>query len=325
MKRKIYFRADADQRIGYGHFIRTLALADMLKDDFECVFYLQTPSDFQKKELSKVCHFVELPADDNKFDLFLDSLCGNEIVVLDNYYYTCEYETQIRKKGCKVVLIDNLHLRHTCADAVIGFLVGLEKKDFSIEEYTKLYLGPDYTLLRRPFLYQLQYTHNQIKDHNNLNIIISFGGSDSCGVAVALTNLLSESDCVRCITLIGNHKAGLVESNKIIVKSNLSAQEMCEEFVSNDLAILPASTTMLEALACGIIIIGGYFVDNQLNNYKQYKHNKVMIGCGDLTISENREKVKEIVEMGFYKKEVNTVGFIPSNVKDNILSIFHSL
>ena len=33
---KIYFRADAGAEIGYGHFIRTLALADMLKDDFSC-------------------------------------------------------------------------------------------------------------------------------------------------------------------------------------------------------------------------------------------------------------------------------------------------
>lgn len=30
---KIYLRADASAAIGYGHFIRTLALADMLKDD----------------------------------------------------------------------------------------------------------------------------------------------------------------------------------------------------------------------------------------------------------------------------------------------------
>ena len=84
MRNKILFRADADQHIGYGHFIRTLALADMLKDDFDCVFCLQTPSEFQKAELSKVCKYVELPANDRKFDLFLDTLEGNEIVVLDN-------------------------------------------------------------------------------------------------------------------------------------------------------------------------------------------------------------------------------------------------
>ena len=35
---KIIFRADAGAGIGYGHFIRSLALADMLKNDFDCVF-----------------------------------------------------------------------------------------------------------------------------------------------------------------------------------------------------------------------------------------------------------------------------------------------
>ena len=39
MNRKIYFRADAGVDIGYGHFTRTLALADMLKDDFEWVLH----------------------------------------------------------------------------------------------------------------------------------------------------------------------------------------------------------------------------------------------------------------------------------------------
>ena len=63
MKRKVFFRADAGQSIGYGHFIRTLALADMLKDDFECVFYTQAPTEYQIEELNKVCAYVPLPAD----------------------------------------------------------------------------------------------------------------------------------------------------------------------------------------------------------------------------------------------------------------------
>ena len=36
--RKIYLRADAGYGIGYGHFIRTLALADMLKSDLTVYF-----------------------------------------------------------------------------------------------------------------------------------------------------------------------------------------------------------------------------------------------------------------------------------------------
>ena len=75
--RKIYFRADAGGSIGYGHFIRTLALADMLKDDFECVFYTKTPTDYQQKEAEKVCSLVALPDDDTKFQMFLDLLKGD--------------------------------------------------------------------------------------------------------------------------------------------------------------------------------------------------------------------------------------------------------
>lgn len=42
--KKIYFRADASAQIGYGHFIRTLAIADMLKSEFDCTFFTVSPT-----------------------------------------------------------------------------------------------------------------------------------------------------------------------------------------------------------------------------------------------------------------------------------------
>ena len=80
---KIYFRADAGAEIGYGHFIRTLALADMLKDDFSCVFVTQAPTIYQKSEVAKVCELVEVPATEEKFRLFLDMLNGDEIRIIN--------------------------------------------------------------------------------------------------------------------------------------------------------------------------------------------------------------------------------------------------
>ena len=80
MKKKILFRADADNKIGYGHFVRTLALADMLKDDFECVFYTQSPTEYQKQAVGEVCHLVALPSDETKFDVFLSCLSGLSLI-----------------------------------------------------------------------------------------------------------------------------------------------------------------------------------------------------------------------------------------------------
>ena len=79
-KRKIYFRADASATIGYGHFVRTLALADMLKNDFDCTFFTSSPSAYQIEEMGKVCNHTSLN-EETKFEDFINLLKGDEIVV----------------------------------------------------------------------------------------------------------------------------------------------------------------------------------------------------------------------------------------------------
>ena len=127
--KKIYFRADAGATIGYGHFVRTLALADMLKDDFECVFVTQNPSDYQRAEVDKVCQLVAVPASDEKFPAFLEMLEGNEIVVLDNYFYDTEYQRAIKDKGCRLVCIDDRKHQHFYADVIINHVIGTTAED----------------------------------------------------------------------------------------------------------------------------------------------------------------------------------------------------
>lgn len=170
-RRKIFFRADAGAQIGYGHFIRTLALADMLRDDFDCTFFTQSPSEYQQREAEEVCPLVALPSDDSKFEEFIDCLKGEEFVVLDNYFYTSEYQKQIKEKGCKLVCIDDMHDKHYYADVVINHGL-IDKKLFDIESYTRLCLGLDYALLRKPFI----QASSTVKNPNSW--FISFGGTD---------------------------------------------------------------------------------------------------------------------------------------------------
>ena len=91
---KIYFWADADSYIGYGHFIRTLALAEMLKDDFDCTFFTQFPTTFQKVEVERICKLVALPNNETKFDVFLNLLEEKVIVFLDNYFFSSSYQNK---------------------------------------------------------------------------------------------------------------------------------------------------------------------------------------------------------------------------------------
>jgi len=322
MKRIVYLRADADLEIGYGHFMRTLALAEVLSSRFDCRFVTKAPSDFQRNCLKNICQLIELPPNNSRFEIFAKMIQGGEIVVLDNYFYNSEYEKLLRNRGAFVLLIDNLHSRHTCADAVLGFAMGLKETDYSVESYTKLYLGPAYSLIRKPFIEQLSKQHPPVLDYNNLKVVISFGGSERSGLAIKIAQMLAETDVVRKVSVIGGNPIFTNKKN-IIYKTGLSANEMRDEFVKNDLAILPASSTMFEALACGILIIGGYLVDNQMVNYRNILDGGGIIGCGDFYNTNNQKKLVDILESEISDKyQVSRI--IPIELEINLISIFES-
>ncbi len=151
-KKTIIFRADGSKTIGMGHFVRTLALAEMLKEHFHCIFATRNPSIYQVKQIEKICNdFINLPEGESHFKIFLEYLKGNEIVVLDNYFFTTDYQYKIKSKGCTLICIDDIHDKHYVADIVINQAEGMSKSKFSIEKYTKLLLGYRYALLRKEY------------------------------------------------------------------------------------------------------------------------------------------------------------------------------
>lgn len=257
-KQKILFRADASAEIGYGHFVRTLALADMLKDDFECVFYTQTPSEYQRKECEKVCKLVELPADETRFQLFYDGLQGDEIVVLDNYFYTTDYQKSIKEKGCKLVCIDDMHDKHYVADAIVNHGM-VEPSQFDCEYYTRLCLGKEWSLLRKPFLVPIK---QKKREHQ---IVICFGGADPYRLTDKVVSLLLELRVSYRIVVVLGDKAQLNENNRenALILKKLSAQQMADLFESSEIGIMPSSSVKREAVSRGLKVITGYFVDNQ--------------------------------------------------------------
>lgn len=283
MKRRIYFRADAGKEIGYGHFIRTLALADMLKDDFDCVFVTQTPTDYQKAEVAKVCPLIELPATDEKFTLFLGMLHGDEIVVLDNYFYSTDYQRAVKAKGCKLVCIDDMHDKHYVADVVINHGLSNEVL-FDVESYTRLCLGHDWALLRKPFLDPI---HQRPRDSVSVpfKIVLCFGGVDSNHLTEKFARLILAWDkTCEIIAVLGDGHTwdSSICPSPINCLKNISAEVMALLFTSCDLAVLSASTVSLEALSRHTKIAVGYYVNNQKEIYEEYVSHHKMIPLGDL-------------------------------------------
>lgn len=275
-KRKIYFRADASADIGYGHFVRTLALADMLKDDFECVFVTQSPTDYQRLEVSKVCALAEVPATDKKFGMFLELLQGDEIVVLDNYFYNTDYQRKIKAKGCRLVCIDDMHDKHYVADVVINH--GLNNPFlFDIETYTKLCLGIQWALLRKPFLDISKKSSSTVN-----NIVISVGGADPYNLNASIVESIKGKMKYDKLLVIAGVASKIEAQADVEVYRNLSALEIVDLFKRAKIGIFSSSTICIEALASGLTVFSGYYVNNQKGFYQYLLDCHYAFGLGYL-------------------------------------------
>lgn len=315
-KQKIFFRADASAELGYGHFIRTLALADMLKEDFECVFYTQAPSEYQRKECEKVCKLVELPTDETRFHLFLDGLQGDEIVVLDNYFYATEYQKAIKSKSCKLVCIDDMHDKHYVADAVVNH-GPVTEDEFDCEPYTKLYLGDGYKLLRKPFLQPLS------NKQRNSTAVVNLGGADPFKLTDKVVSLLLQAGTPYHVLVILGDTVYLSEDNreKVEVRSRLSAEQMAELFETSSLGILPASTVSIEAGSRGLPLLIGYQIDNQEEGYRSSAQNGLFIPLGNLHQLTQETLNAAIEQLRIFKPIIPDYSSVPKN----FIKLFHSL
>ena len=267
MKSKIYIRADGNSEIGLGHVIRSLALAEMLKEEFRCTFATRFLTDYINREARKVCdEVIKLPESEEHFDAFLAILSGDEIVVLDNYFFTTMYQQKIKDKGCKLVCIDDIHDTHFMADVVINHSSSVLKSDYSVESYTTLCLGLNYALLRPAFFNTLQ-TQKLQKDSKTF--FVCFGGSDFCDLTQqTLEVLLKYHYTVYAVIGDSNRNRDKLLSkyshnNNVVLLHDLPAKEMAEVMQKSDMAIVPASSVLLEVWATKTPAITGYFVDNQ--------------------------------------------------------------
>jgi UDP-2,4-diacetamido-2,4,6-trideoxy-beta-L-altropyranose hydrolase len=271
--RKIYFRADGNTNIGFGHVIRCMALADMLKDQFECIFVTRFLNKYILEEIEKSCSsYIKLKEDDYEhFDEFLSFIKKEDIVVLDNYFFGTDYQKLIKSIECKLICIDDIHDKHYVADVVINHGPGLTEGLFSVENYTKLCLGLDYALLRKPFLNVVQRKRIGFK-----NCLVCIGGADRYNITSKILILLEESLYVETIdVIIGSsflfqtELENIIDCSKKEVKlhSGLSSIEMFDRMHSSDFGIFPASTISLEAISVGLPFMVGYYVENQEELY----------------------------------------------------------
>lgn len=279
MKPVIFFRADGNALAGYGHVIRSLSLAYLLKKKYTCVFIIQNPDTFLSVQIKKVCDkIIEIPVSKNYLAeskmLSQKVIQPNDMVVLDGYNFNSEYQYQIKKSSFKLVCIDDIYNTHFVADAVINHSEGISPGKYSKEFYTKLYLGIQYAILRKSFLKQ---TFPDIYTFSNQRVFINMGGTDQNNFTAKALKTCIENENISVIDIVlGSFYAHLEELKNIALDnknihinfySNLSEQEICALMKKSSCAICSSSTIAYEYASVGGILFVYQTVSNQKNIY----------------------------------------------------------
>jgi UDP-2,4-diacetamido-2,4,6-trideoxy-beta-L-altropyranose hydrolase len=272
MKPKIFIRADGSKNIGLGHLVRCTALAYMLKNDFEISFFcVEIPESISEEIYNSGFGLVELQNENQ----FFEQLIQKPIVVLDGYHFDTDYQKRIKSKGCKLVCIDDLHEKEFVADLIINHAPGIIPQDYCAQSYTQFALGLEYALLRPAFLEQAKKTRKIDKVET---ILISFGGSDFLDLTQQTLRIVLEFAQFKTIIVVTGASYNKSESFQQLITSDMrikhrhaiNEQQMLETMLEAELAIVPASGVLFEALAAGLSLISGYYTNNQLSIYNGF-------------------------------------------------------
>jgi len=292
----------------------------MLKAEFDCIFVTRFVNDYIISEIEKSCSsLVKLSEKKNKhFQEFICLLKKEDIVVLDNYFFNTEYQKKIKFVGCKLVCIDDMYDKHYVADVVINHVIGLKKEQFSVENYTKLCLGWDYALLRKPFLNVTSRKRTEQK-----RCLVCIGGADKQNITSKIVRLIEDVESIEIIDVILSsaflfnyelQKVIINSKKKLNIFSDLSSQEMVERMQIADFGILQASSISLEAIAVGMPFLVGYCADNQEEYYYNLTKKIKNIGLGNFSEILNFDK-------NLFKKITlnNNINFNSENLKNIFL------
>ena len=329
MNQNVFIRADGSADVGLGHIVRCMSLAHMLKSDFSIHFCVLEIPDLLKSEINQYGWNVTVIEKESEF---LNELTGKEIVVLDGYQFDSDFQRQIKRRGCKLVCIDDFHDQHFYADLVINHAPGVTKDDYKGEPYTKYLLGPDYALLRPEFLESTTY-ENRKNSKDIENIFVCFGGSDSRNLTAKVLSWLP-SGKHKVTLVLGNAYSHRDELNKVIeesrdldifVKTSLSAKEMKDELEQADLAVVPASGILFEVISIGVPVISGYYTDNQIAIYRGFLKEGVIIDANSFSEKSLTEAFSKLGNLNLSAMVSKQKNLIDSDVKSRMINRFLEL
>jgi UDP-2,4-diacetamido-2,4,6-trideoxy-beta-L-altropyranose hydrolase len=265
MLNKIYIRVDGGNKIGLGHLVRCIALALMLKEDFDITFVtLSIPADISEDIILNGFCWNKINSEDEFFEI----ITPIDLIILDHYGLDSFYQKKIKEIGCNLICIDDLYDKEFYADLIINHTPGIVESDYKAQAYTKFALGIEFALLRPAFL-EVAKQDRQIEKMETL--FICFGGADFKNLTSIVLNVALEFQSLKKIIIVTGTSFEFKNELKLLINNNykvdwfsaVSEEKILELMMLSDLAMVPSSGILLETLCTGCKVITGMYIENQ--------------------------------------------------------------
>jgi UDP-2,4-diacetamido-2,4,6-trideoxy-beta-L-altropyranose hydrolase len=264
--KRVIFRCDASIQMGAGHIIRCIALADAFKQKgWSCAIAASAESKKTVPTLLSSGFSIISPED-------LDEQPDSDLIVVDGYQYNKPYETSLRNKTKKLVVIDDLPDKPHDCDFLIDQTYGRAKDDYAllVPAHCVILAGAGYALVRPSFAkYRSQSLHRRAGGGVS-RILIFLSGSDPNGVtlkALKAVVLLKKIPKIDVILQSSSpfHAEALILRNRYPDKIHLleNILNMAELMEQADLCIGAGGTANWERCCLGLPAIIIEIADNQ--------------------------------------------------------------
>ncbi|TMI64954.1 MAG: UDP-2,4-diacetamido-2,4,6-trideoxy-beta-L-altropyranose hydrolase [Bacteroidetes bacterium] len=272
-KGRIIFRADGNSQMGLGHIVRCGALSESIGNEFERILYTCCNLPAVLTEANKNFTAINLLSEETDLSAEAKKITSeirvSDIVVLDGYHFREEYQEILRSTGASIVCIDDIHEYFFNADVIINSAGGITPMDYNALPGTLFYFGPQYSLLRKPFLKEAG--KGKLREKNR-KIFICLGGADPENRTLEVVKFiasLKKFEELRIVTGGGYQFADelnqYLKGNglKASVGTSLNAEAMASEMLSCSYAVCSPSTVCFEYMTIGGIVYLEQIATNQ--------------------------------------------------------------
>ena len=269
--KNILFRADSSSKIGTGHIMRDLVLAEQFKDA-NIIFATQALPGNINHKIKEKGYAVEL-LDSNGVEALgaLIKKYNISMVVIDHYGIDYAFEKQLKARtGVKLFVLDDTYERHDC-DILLNHNVYAKPDRYAtlVPHDCELRCGRNFILLRDEFPEaKKKKSLRSDSASQKLHVFVAMGGTDHRQFSIEILKVLEIFPNIHAevVTTAAN---GCLDALEKYVTRNIAATlhvdtpNIAELMAFSDFAIITPSVVLNEVLYMDLPFVAIQTADNQ--------------------------------------------------------------